>query len=61
MGAGENGRTSWMSVCDEKDGERRCSPEGESASDVGVSVCPVSEYTSARERRSYTFEKPSQR
>ena len=40
-GDGENGRTSWMIVWDEKEGERRKWPLGERERDVGVSVCPM--------------------
>ena len=53
-GEGEKGRTSWMMVCEESEGERRYDPFGESASEVGVSVCPVSVYTSWFFRTSYT-------
>jgi hypothetical protein len=42
-GVGENGRTSWMSVWLDSEGESRKFPFGETASEVGVSVCPVSE------------------
>jgi hypothetical protein len=43
-----------MSVCEEKEGERRNEPFGERESEVGVSVCPVREYTCSFLRRSYT-------
>lgn len=34
-----------MIACDENEGERRYEPFGERESEVGVSVCPVNEYT----------------
>jgi hypothetical protein len=40
VGEGEKGRTSWIIVCDEKEGERRHEPEGEREREVGVSTCP---------------------
>lgn len=54
LGEGEKGRTSWMIVLEEKEGERRYEPLGESAREVGVSVCPESAYTCSLLRRSYT-------
>lgn len=41
FGADENGRTSWMIVWLENDGDNRYVPDGESETEVGVSVCPV--------------------
>lgn len=55
-GDGENGRTSWMIVWEEREGDRMKAPDGESASDVGVSVCPPRVYTCAILRRSYTWK-----
>jgi hypothetical protein len=57
VGVGEKGRTSWIMVCEDNEGDSTKWPDGESARDVGVSVCPPRVYTSAFLRRSYTWEK----
>jgi len=54
LGEGEKGRTSWIIVCEENEGERRYDPLGERARDVGVSMCPASVYTCSFLRMSYT-------
>lgn len=47
---------SQMIVLDEKDGDRMWCPDGESDSELGVSVCPRSVITSSCFRRSYTYK-----
>lgn len=47
---------SQMIVLDEKDGDRMWCPDGESDSELGVSVCPRSVMTSSCFRRSYTYK-----
>ena len=54
FGVGEKGRTSCTIVWDDREGERRYDPFGDSARDVGVSVWPVRVYTSAFLRKSRT-------
>ena len=44
-----------MMTLEENEGERRYEPFGERESEVGVSVCPGSEYTCSLLRRSYTY------
>lgn len=53
-GVGENGRTSWIMVCEDREGESKKFPLGERDSDVGVSECPPRLYTSSFLRRSNT-------
>lgn len=50
-GVGEKGRMSWTSVWLESEGERRKLPFGETARDVGVSVCPAREGSSDESER----------
>lgn len=45
-----------MIVLDEKDGDRMWVPDGDSDSELGVSVCPRSVMTSSCFRRSYTYK-----
>lgn len=55
-GEGENGRTSWMMVCDDSEGDRRNEPFGDREREVGVSVCPAKVYTCSFFRKSNTYK-----